>query len=324
MKILITGSTGFVGSRLMWELDRRGHEVVGIDKKPDCMIESHPATVIGNLLNRDDLNRIDETSLDLIIHCAAEKHDFGLTEEEYYLNNQKATEELCDWSKSTKRMIHISTVGVHGHPGKPTDETGELKPNHPYGASKLEGEKAVRKWMDQQPDREVIILRPAIIYGPNNYANMYNLIDTLHRRPWLTIGSGNHIKSMVALENLIDMILFAIDHLKPGLEIFNCIDQPNITVHHLMQIIASNRGFRYPAIRIPYGFAHAIGRVFDAVGRIIDKDLPINSDRIYKLCTATHFLSDKIRRAGYEQKHTIEEEISRTCAWYLKHNKQSV
>ncbi len=321
MKILITGSTGFVGSRLMWVLEELGHQVVGIDKKHDCMIESHPATVIGNLLNRDDLSRIDEENLDLIVHCAAEKHDFGLTEEEYYLNNQKATEELCDWAKTTSRMIHISTVGVHGHPESPTDETGALNPNHPYGASKLEGEKAVRKWFEQLPDREVIILRPAIIYGPCNYANMYNLIDTLHRRPWVTIGDGNHVKSMVSQSNVIDMIVFAIDQLKPGIETFNCIDYPNVTLHRLMQIIASNKGFRYPAIRIPYGLALCIGKMFDVIGSMIRKDLPINSDRIYKLNTATHFLGDRIREAGYVQKHTIEEEIGRTCQWYLKHNK---
>ncbi len=323
MKILITGSTGFVGSRLMWELEKLGHDVVGIDKKSECMIESHPATVLGNLLKRDELNRIDESSLDLIIHCAAEKHDFGLTEDEYYLNNQKATEELCDWAKSVKKMIYISTVGVHGHPSEPTDETGALNPNHPYGASKLEGEKAVRKWLEAIPQREVIFLRPSIIYGPYNYANMYNLIDMLHRRPWVTIGSGNHVKSMVSLSNLIDMILFAIDHLKPGLEIYNCIDKPYVTVHQLMEIIGSNKGFRYPAIRIPYGFALAIGKVFDVLSKVLNKDLPINSDRMYKLNTATHFLGEKIRKAGYVQQHTIEKEIGRTCQWYLKHNKKT-
>ncbi len=320
MKVLITGSTGFVGSRLMWELEQLGHQVVGIDKKKECAIKSHPATVFGNLLSREDLCRIDQSSLDLIIHCAAEKHDFGLTREEYYLNNLQATVELCDWATNVNRMIYVSTVGVYGHQVKPCDEDGELRPNHYYGASKLEGENAVKEWMEKVPGREVIFLRPSIIYGPYNSANMYNLIDMLHRRPWATIDEGSHVKSMVSLSNFIDMIIFAIDRLKPGLEIYNCIDKPYITVRQLMQLIASNKGFRYPAFKIPYGLAYSVGKIFDVLGKILNKDLPINSERMYKLNTATFYYSEKIREAGYVQRYTIEEEIAKTCQWYLKHN----
>ena len=50
-----------------------------------------------------------------------------------------------------------------------------------------------------------------MIYGLNNFANMYNLINQMHKFPWFMVGGGSHIKSMVALENIVDMTHFMLD-----------------------------------------------------------------------------------------------------------------
>ncbi|MEA3475255.1 MAG: NAD(P)-dependent oxidoreductase [Candidatus Cloacimonadota bacterium] len=324
MSILITGSNGFVGSRLMWFLEDKGHEVWGIDNSKVCLREKHPHTINGDIRNIEDLRKFNDKHFDLIIHCAAAKHDWGISKEGYYSNNEYGTKILMDYAseRNIKKVIYFSTVSVYGHKSVPCNETGKLQPDNEYGASKLAGEKVIENWLEQDSKRQVIFLRPSIIYGPNNYANMYNLIDMMHRKPWITIGNGKHIKSMISLENLVDMTDFIISRMKPGLQIFNTLDKPYISVKRLVEIIASNDGFCLPIIRIPLFFAIFFGEIFDSLAFLAKKDLPINSDRMKKFDTSTEYYSEKIRQMGYIQKHTIEDEIRKTCKWYLKNLKK--
>lgn len=324
MSILITGSNGFVGSRLMWFLEEKGHQVWGIDKRDTCLREKHPHTISGDIQQIEDLRKFNDQHFDLIIHCAAEKHDWGISRDEYFSNNEYGTRILMQYAteQGIKKVIYFSTVGVYGHRSVPCDETGLLQPDNPYGESKLAEERVVEEWQKQDNEREVIFLRPSIIYGPYNYANMYKLIDMMHKKLWITIGKGMHIKSIVSLENLVDMTNFAIQNLKPGLQIFNAVDKPYITIEQLMEIIASNKGFHLPIIRIPLWSAILVGKIFDLIAFIIKKDIPINSERMRKLDTSTEYYSEKMREMGYVQEHTIGEEIKKTCEWYLKNPKR--
>jgi len=322
MRIFITGSNGFVGSRLMWRLSELGHTVRGIDRSTHCMIDPHPATVKGDICYPESYAPFGDETFDLLIHCAASKHDFGITREEYYRDNEEGTRALMQWAAGrVQRVIYYSTVSVYGHQPHPCDETSPYKPNTLYGASKLAGEVEIRQWWEKDRTRQVVFLRPTIIYGPHNYANMYNLIDMMHRRPWVTIGDGSQVKSMVSLANLTDMTEHAITLLRPGVQAFNCIDTPYITVHQLMLLIAAQPGFRMPRFTIPLRWAVAGGRVFDVLGKVTGRDFPVNSDRMRKLATATDYRVDKLAATGYVQRHAIADEIARTCRWYLEHKK---
>ena len=147
-----------------------------------------------------------------------------------------------------------------------------------------------------------------------------SLIKQMHKYPWFMVGNGNHIKSMIALENMVDMTYFMINKFKPGVQNFNCIDKPYLTVKQLMRTISKNDGFSMPIVYIPFWFSIAIGKVFDVFGKIINKDLPINSDRMKKFGTSTDYRAEKIREMGYVQQHSIEDVFKKTCEWYLKVN----
>lgn len=318
MKILITGSNGFVGSRLMWYLEDKGHEVYGIDISKHCLREVHPRTIIGDIREIDDYTSFKNKNIDMIIHCAASKHDFGVSKEEYYSNNEFGTEVLMKFAETEKikKIIYYSTVSVYGHKSVPCDEEGNILPDNDYGASKLAGEKVIERFEANDKSLEIFFLRPSIIYGPNNFANMYNLIEMQNKSFWVTIGNGSHIKSMVSLENLVDMTYWCFDHFKKGIQIYNTLDKPYISVNKLMKIIASHNGFSLPSFQVPLPLILIIGRAFDVLARILRKDLPINSDRMQKFATSTEYYSEKIRKAGYVQEHTIEDELARTIEWY--------
>ena len=98
MNILITGSNGFVGSRLMYYLEENSHQVLGIDNSEECNIKNHPNTIIGDIRNIEDLCKLNEHEFEFIIHCAASKHDFGISREEYFSNNEYGTQFLMDYA----------------------------------------------------------------------------------------------------------------------------------------------------------------------------------------------------------------------------------
>lgn len=326
MNILVTGSNGFVGSRLMWELEADGHKVVGIDISTHCDAKPHHATYNGDIRIAADLKSVaglfelkEHSELDLVIHCAASKHDFGISRGEYFSHNKYGTKSLLAFmeEKNLQKLIYISTVSVFGHPEGKSSEDTPYNPDHPYGESKLEGELLSKEWQARDKQRALTVLRPTVIYGPHNYANVYNLINMLHKRPYLTVGDGNHVKSIVSLSTVIDMIRFAVAGLKPGYEHYNCIDEPYITLHELMSIITQTPGFRMPRFKIPLQLAIGIGKVFDVPSRLLGIDLPVNSDRMKKFGTATYFTAEKIRQAGFVQKQSIETSVAEMCQWYL-------
>ncbi len=326
MNIIVTGSNGFVGSKLMRVLDQAGHNLKGIDISPDSDDKVHPATIIGDIRNIEDLNRVYDSfkqtykiDPDLIIHCAAAKHDFGITQRQYFSHNRDGTAVLIDFmgKKKIYKLINISSVSVFGHPLQATDENGEYNPNHPYGESKLAAEKLCINWQQKDKNRELIVLRPAVIYGTHNYANVYKLMDLMHRKPYLKIGSSNHIKAIVSRTTTVDMIVFSLKILKPGFQHFNCVDKPYITLSQLIKIIARNPKFKIPPISIPFFMALIVGYVFDIPAKIFRLDIPVNSDRMRKLATPTYFTAEKIREAGFIQRNTIEESVDEMTKWYL-------
>ncbi len=328
MNILITGSNGFVGSRLMWELDRMGHQVGGIDISAHCDATPHPRTMLGDIRIKDDLKSVkgafeleNNVDIELIIHCAAAKHDFGIKRGDYFSNNKYGTKTLLEFASESDigKIIYLSTVSVFGHPEGPADEDATYAPDHPYGESKLAGELLCKEWQTKDPLRELIVLRPTVVFGPHNFANVYKLLDTMHRRPLAMVGKGNHVKSVVSLNTLTDMITFSLGLLKPGYEHFNCVDEPYITLHELMRLIASQPGFRMPRVQIPVPLAVGIGKIFDIPAQLLAIDLPINSDRMKKFATETNFRSEKIRGLGFVQANSIEASVADMCSWYLEH-----
>lgn len=327
MNFMITGSNGFVGSKLMYALEAIGHKTIGIDISDECPITPHVNTLHGDIRKSVDLARTGiafieryNESIDMVIHCAAAKHDFGIDRSEYFSHNKYGTKTLLEYmsSQNIQKLMYISTVSVFGHPVGEADESQPYAPDHPYGDSKLAGEILSINWHKEEQTRELLVLRPTVIYGPHSHTNVYNLIDMLHRRPWITIGKGNHIKSVVSLDNIIDMIVFSLGIMKPGMQDFNCVDEPYISLHELMRLISSNAGFRMPRFTIPQAIAIAIGKLFDIPAKLLSIDLPVNSDRMRKLSTATYFKAQKIRDAGYVQRRSTQECVSEMCTWYLK------
>ncbi|MGC6479570.1 MAG: NAD-dependent epimerase/dehydratase family protein [Flavobacteriaceae bacterium] len=304
--ILLTGSNGFVGKNLINAIP--DHEKLTlIDKNSTNPID----------LSYIDLN-VKSQNFELIIHLAAAKGDFNLSKEDFYRDNVLATKGLIKIAENSNcnRIIHYSTVSVYGHYNNSKNENAELNPNSTYGATKLESEKLLIEWANKSPERSLVILRPSVIYGINNYANMYNLMTMLKKRFSVMIGNGNQIKSMVSVNNIVDITMWCLDqNFKNKVEIFNCTEPPHFKLNELINIISSQKGYYKPKVYIPIWIAKICAFPVDILSRLIKIDLKITVDRINKVTTATDYRSLKLEEYGYQWKYDSKDEIIKMANW---------
>jgi len=125
-----------------------------------------------------------------------------------------------------KKFIFYSTVAVYGANDFEADEQTSYAPFNDYGESKLAGEKIIETWASEDAERQILIVRPVVVYGPNNYANMFRLLDNIYFKRFFMVGDGKNKKSTAYVENLVEATLHMMARMGPGIEVFNYCDLP--------------------------------------------------------------------------------------------------
>ena len=146
---------------------------------------------------------------------------------------------------------------------------------------------------------------------------MYNLLSLLNKKFPVTIGNGNYVKSMIAVENLIDITIFILEKMK-GIQTYNCTDEPYPTLRICMEYISEIDGFKTPMIKLPISLALILAIPIEAISFLIRKDLKVTRERIYKYSMATDYRSELIRSIGYKQRFSTKERLQNMAKWYKK------
>lgn len=320
MNVILTGSEGFVGKYLKTKLEQLNYNVFCIDRIKIKRVNYVCFDLTNDISSLVSLYK--DKHIDMIIHLAAAKGDYRLNYKDFYNDNVIASEKLIKLIKdlNVKSVILYSTVSVYGHNNNSTSEDAHLKPNNPYGETKLESEKLFIKWFNLAPnENRLTILRPSVIYGENNFANMYNLLNQLNKKFPVSVGDCDYIKSMVAVENVVDITIFILDILD-GLQIYNCTDKPYPKLKEVINYICEIDGFSKPKIIISKRFAFFIGFIFEFLSYLFRRDLGITRERIHKYTMATDYRSEKLNNIGYIQNYSLKDRIQNMARWYLKIN----
>jgi nucleoside-diphosphate-sugar epimerase len=321
MDILVTGAAGFIGSFLVRELVERGHKVQGADRAPmdDLPLDT---SVVGDLCNPTVARRA-VAGVDRILHLAAARADWGLSEEEYYRDNLDVTRTVIEAGKNegVKNWVFYSTVSVMGPSHDPLPEDAGFSPIEPYGASKAEAETLFRQLAEEDPEARVLILRPSAVYGPENPpdTNIYRLVDAIYNRRFAMVGSGQALKTTSYLENLLSATFFLMERMERGLQTYIYVDEPVLTTETLVERVYKFLGKTPPSWYIPLGIAGPTARLSDIAADFTGIDFPITAARIEKFNRSTNFDASKIRREGFEQPVPNEEALRRTVEWHLAH-----
>lgn len=314
-KILVTGGSGFIGSHFLDLLPQE--QVINFDlAEPNP--RSNATFVRGDIRVRDDLRKaIQGKNVRTIISLAAKHHDFGIGHDEYFDTNEDGTRCLCDVATENgiKEIIFFSSVAVYGIREEMSTEETTPAPDGPYGASKLAGEKVLAEWANEDPSRKVLIIRPALVFGPNNMANMRNLIRQIDSGLYFHLGKADNVKSIAYVENVVQAALFLKARMQPGVAIYNYADEPQLTTRQIGTVIADalNKKIR---ITIPKLFGILMGVPFDVVIKLTGKNLPVSSARIKKLGTQTYHSAEKIFGLGFEPTFSTIDGLKKMVAWY--------
>ncbi|GHN00226.1 N-acetyl-alpha-D-glucosaminyl-diphospho-ditrans, o ctacis-undecaprenol 4-epimerase [Cytophagales bacterium WSM2-2] len=315
MAILLTGGSGFIGSHFHNQIPNQ--EIINLDLKNPSH-NQRSLFVRGDIRIKEDIRKaVIGHNITSILSLAAKHHDFGIGHDEYFDTNEDGTKALCEVATefSIKKIIFFSSVAVYGLRSEVSDERMSPEPDSPYGASKLAGEKVLEKWAAEDPDRKVLILRPALVYGPFNTANMYNLIRQIDSGLYFHLGKADNIKSIAYVENVVKATLFLSQKIESGVSIYNYSDEPQLTSRIIGETIASALGKKI-RLTVPRNVGVAAGLPFDLMIKLTGKNLPISSARIKKLSTQTNHSAKKIFSNGFTPDFSTLAGLQKMVEWY--------
>lgn len=313
--ILLTGGSGFIGSHFHNAIAEQ--DIINLDLEQPVLGQKSKFSKGDIRVPENVRNALARGGIEMILSLAAKHHDFGVGHDEYFDTNEDGTKVLCEVASDfgIKKITFFSSVAVYGIRQEITTELTEPKPDSPYGESKLAGEKVLMDWASVDKDRRVLIIRPTLVFGANNRANMFNLIKQIDSGMYFHLGKADNIKSIAYVENLVQATLFLMDRMKPGVSIYNYADEPQLTSREIGEIIAKALGKKIH-LTIPKPIGVAMGLPFDLMIKLTGRNLPISTARIKKLGTETYHSAENIFKLGFSPKYSTKDGLEKMVDWY--------
>lgn len=310
--ILITGGTGFLGGALLRALRNENIKGLGRQKPSSLPVSSFYKSEI----NADTNFSVAVKDIKVIIHCAALVHikedNSSSSLENFREVNTYGTLNLARQAADAgvKRFIFISSIKVNGEStelDKPFRPDDDFVPIEPYGLSKYEAEIGLRK-IAAKKGMEVVIIRPPLVYGPGVKGNFASMVKWINRGLPLPLGGINRNKrSLVFVDNLVDLIITCIEHPNAANQTFLVSDDEDISTTNLLANIASSLDVPNRLIPIPSSW-------ITAVSKLIGK--PGISQR---LCGSLHVdISITKELLSWQPPFSISESIKKTVHMFFK------
>lgn len=316
MRLLVTGSSGFVGRKLCARMLADGWQVRGTVRSVEQATDL-PSKVevvqIESLAPDTDWSKT-LTSMDVVVHLAARAHVMQETNADplsaFRQVNVAGTERLAKMAADAgvRRFVFLSSIGVNGNVthGRPFTEEDEPNPYSLYALSKLEAEQCLSR-IASESKMEVVIIRSPLVYGPNNPGNFLRLLCLVAKGLPLPLGGLHNQRSMIYVGNLVDAIITCVDHPKAAGETFLVSDGEDISTSELIRKIAKAMGKKPMLLSLPPALLNMMGKIFG------------KSAELERLTGSLCVESLKIRKVlDWNPSFTMSEGIRQTVKWFMK------
>lgn len=256
MNILLTGSTGFLGRRLTTVLKFKPDVNLTATVRSCTQMPAVQVVKVSGLDSDTNWSRA-LVNQQVVIHAAARAHimkdevDDPLGE--YRRVNVYGTLNLARKAAESgvKRFIFISSIKVNGEQspfGQPFTADDGAAPEDAYAVSKWEAEQGLQQ-LAAQTGMEVVIIRPPLVYGPGVKGNFASMVKYVKKGLPLPLGAIKNKRSLVAVDNLVDLIVTCIDHSAAANQVFLAGDGFDLSTTELLRGVA--KAMEKPSRLIP-------------------------------------------------------------------------
>jgi nucleoside-diphosphate-sugar epimerase len=286
--------------------------------KPIEWLTHYPVVEVGDLEADTDWS-VALIGVSSIVHAAARVHvmkdRFTDPLAEFRRVNVAGTLDLAQQAAAAgvKRFVFISSIKVNGEQtqkGQPFTERDRATPVDAYGISKYEAEVGLR-CIAKETGMEVVIIRPVLVYGPGVKGNFLSMLRWLHKGIPLPFGAITNSRSLVSLDNLIDLIITCLHHPAAANQTFLVSDGEDISTTQLLQYTASAMGLSSRLMPMP-------ALMIQVAAKLLGK-----SDVTERLCGNLQVDISKARQLlGWVPPISLREGLRRAVKGYVQSEKE--
>lgn len=318
-KVLVTGSTGFIGSCLVRALLNKGYRVFCLIRKasnPERIKDLDVRLVTGSYRDRPFLSDAVR-DMDFVFHVGAVIH--ARDWETYRQANVDSTVNLLEScarsNPGIKKFVFVSSIAAAG-PAKdkiPVKESDDCRPVSFYGESKWMAEQAAARFFKDLP---IVIIRPTHVLGIGQQE--LNFVLTLaKKRIFPRLGNGDKQISLCFVQDLVRALIMAAEHKKVKSQVYFVANREAYAWQEILNFIKKELGLSW-VINIPFPVLVSLAGILEMIARIRDVSPPVTRDDI--LSTRRYYwLHDvgKIKKEiGFSPEVNLETGLKEIVRWY--------
>jgi nucleoside-diphosphate-sugar epimerase len=309
--VLVTGANGFIGKPLLNIIKKCDRFLAkGVVRRA---VDSQDEGLVVPLLDGSTDWRSNIGGIDAVVHLAARVHVMEDAAAdplaEFRKVNVEGTLALARQAAEAgvRRFVFLSSIKVNGEQtqtGRPYTPNDSPKPTDPYGLSKCEAEAGLQR-IAERTGMEVVVLRSVLVYGPGVKGNFLSMLRWLRKGLPLPLGAINNVRSLVALDNLVDLIVTCLHHPAAANQTFLVSDGEDLSTTMLLKRIALAMGIKARLIPVP-------ASILQAGARLLGK-----GDVARRLCGNLQVDITKTRQLlGWSPPVSVADGIVRTVRWF--------
>lgn len=292
--VLITGGSGFIGSRL--------HASLGADGLTCRLLmritQTIPGNVVGDLLDHASLREACR-DIDSVMHCAGYAHVFSAADPKIHWRvNCEGTRNLLQAAgeAGVRRFVFLSSVKAMAEPGDAcVDEDWPGEPATPYGRAKRAAEEAVLE-MGAKYGMHVVNLRLAMVYGRGGRGNLERMARGIRAGWFPPLPETGNRRSLVHVDDVVAAMCLVAQASAANGRTYIVADPKAYSGREIYDAIRAAVG-RAPAHwRVPASLLRCGGRLGDGLGRFAGRTLPLNSEVAERLLGSACYSPARIER----------------------------